>query len=225
MTYNTTASLAKLVCTDYMEFGKCHYRFRQISFSKDVSNYLDVKLKVFKKDDNKEIRLVKNLTMGEAEFSQFMQLRNELVLAAQNFAGEKKLSQVLIPTLSKDVVKQLKLAHKLVDILDRANRVIWVTLLWYSLDRPEICYAQVPLFARGKKDQNFHQNVYVNFKLEELFHLLDVMISVYDKKTAMEPIWNVLAKVFAPIYSLLFFFLFESVWVGILKTIETSFSS
>ena len=66
MAYNTTASLDKLTCTDYVDFGKCEDRFGQFSWSKNDSNFLDVKLKVFKKDDDKEYRLVRNLTMGEA---------------------------------------------------------------------------------------------------------------------------------------------------------------
>ena len=37
-------------------------------FVKNFFDYLDVELKVFKKDENKQFRLVKNLTMGEALF-------------------------------------------------------------------------------------------------------------------------------------------------------------
>ena len=88
MAYNTTASLDKLTCTNYVEFGKCQDRFGQIRWSKKDSNYLYVKLKAFKEDDNKEFRLVQNLTMGEADFNQFMRLRNQLVNAAENFARE-----------------------------------------------------------------------------------------------------------------------------------------
>ena len=76
MGYNTTASLDKLTCTDYVNFGNCRDRFGQFSWSKNDSNYLDVKLKVFKMDDNEEFRLAQNLTMGEADFNQFMRLRN-----------------------------------------------------------------------------------------------------------------------------------------------------
>ena len=79
---------------------------------KNDSNYLDVKLKVFRKDDKKEIRLVQNLTMGEAGFKQFMRLRNQLVNAAENFAREENLTPVLIPTMSKDMDEQLKLASR-----------------------------------------------------------------------------------------------------------------
>ena len=76
------------------------------------SNYLGVKPKASEKDDNKGFRLVQNLTMREAGFNKFMQLRSQLVIAADNFAREENLSRVLIPTLSKDMDEQLKLSHK-----------------------------------------------------------------------------------------------------------------
>ena len=112
-----------------MNFGKRQERVGRFSWSKNDSDHLDVKLKKFKKNDNKEFRLVQNLTLGEADFNQFMRLMNQLVNAAKNFAGEKKLTPVLIPTMSKDMDEQLKLAHKVVDVVDRANRKICVTLL------------------------------------------------------------------------------------------------
>ena len=112
-----------------MDFVKCQHRFGQFSLFKKDSTYLDVKLKVLKEDDNKEFRLVKNLTMGEADFKQFMRLRKQLVNAAEHFAREENLTSVLIPTMSKDMDEQLKLAHKVVDALDRANRKICVTPL------------------------------------------------------------------------------------------------
>ena len=55
MAYNTTVSLDKLTCTDYVDFGKCQDKSGQVFLSKNDSNYLDVKLKVFRKDDNKEL--------------------------------------------------------------------------------------------------------------------------------------------------------------------------
>ena len=118
MAYNTTASLDKLTCTDYVDFGKCQDRFGPFSWSKNDSNYLDVKLKVFRKDDKKGFRLVQNLTKGQADFNQFMRLRNQLVKAADIFAREEDLTPVLIPTMFKDMDEQLKLAHKVVDVVD-----------------------------------------------------------------------------------------------------------
>ena len=109
---------------------------------------MDVKLKVFKKDDKKEFGLVQNFTMGEANFNQFLRLRNQLLNAAENFAREENLTSVLIPTMSTDMDEQFKVAHKLVDVVDRANRKICVTLLWYKEDKPESSYAQVRIFAK-----------------------------------------------------------------------------
>ena len=119
MADNTTASLDKLTCTDYVDFGKCQGRLGQFSWSKKDSNYLDVKLKVFEKDDNKEFRPAQNLTLGEADFNQFMVLGKQLVNVAENFAREENLMPVLIPTMSKDMDEQLKLAHKVFDVVDR----------------------------------------------------------------------------------------------------------
>ena len=58
MAYNTTETLEKLTCTEYVDFGTCQDRFGRISWSKNDSNYLDIKLKVFKREDkNAEFRL------------------------------------------------------------------------------------------------------------------------------------------------------------------------
>ena len=116
--YNTPASLDKLTCTDYVDFGKGQDIFGQFSWSKHDSNYLVVKLKVFKKDDNKEFRLIQNLTTGESNFNQFLRLRNQLVKAAENTTRVENLTSVLIPTMSKDMDEQLKLAQKVVDVVD-----------------------------------------------------------------------------------------------------------
>ena len=190
MAYNTKASLDKLTCTNYVDFGKCQDRFGQFCWSKIDSNYLDVKLRVFKKDDNKEFRLVQILTMGEADFNQFMRLRNQLVIAAENFGGEENLSPVLIPTMSKDMDEQLKLADKVVDVLDRANRKICLTLLQYNVDKSESSYAQFRLFARKKDNEKFQQVVYVSYKLEDFIDLTDVKISVFENVITNQPICN-----------------------------------
>ena len=45
MAYNTTETLDKLACTDYVDFGKCQDRFGRSSWSKKDSNYLEIKLR------------------------------------------------------------------------------------------------------------------------------------------------------------------------------------
>ena len=112
MAYNISASFDKLTCIDYVDFGKCQDTLARFCWSKNVSNYLDVKLKVFREDDKKEFRLVQNLTTGEADFNQFMRLRYQLVNAAENCAREENLTPVLKPTKFRDMDEQLKLAHK-----------------------------------------------------------------------------------------------------------------
>ena len=142
--------------------------------------------------DNKEFRLVENPTMGEADFNQFMRLRNQLVNGAKNFAREENLTPVLIPTTSKDIDEQLELAHKVVNVVDPVERKICETLLRYNVDKIESSYAQVQLFAREKEDEKFQQVVYVNFKLEEFIYSFDVMNSVYDKGITNQHFCNVL---------------------------------
>ena len=96
--YNTTASLEKLTYTGCVDFGKFQDSFGRLSWSQKDSNHLGLKLKVLKKHEKKQFRRVENVTMGEADFNQFMRLRKQLVNAAENFAREESFSLVLIPT-------------------------------------------------------------------------------------------------------------------------------
>ena len=167
MAYNTTETLDKLTCTDYVDFGKCQDRFGRFCWSKNDSNYLEIKLKVFKREDkNVEFRLRQNLLMGEVDLNQFIRQRNQLVVAADNFLKEQNLSPVLQSTLSKDMEEQPKLVHKVIDVVDRPNRRICVTLLRYKVDNAETSYAQVRLFGRKKEEEKFQQIVYVNYRLD-----------------------------------------------------------
>ena len=175
-----------------MDFGKCQDRFGRFSWSKNDSSYLDIKLKVFKREyKNAEFRLRQNVSMGEADFSQFIRQRNQVVVAANNFLKEQNLSPVLQSILSKDMEEQLKLVHKVIDVVDRLNKKICVTLR-YKVDNPDNSFAQVRLFGRKTEEEKFQQFVYVNYKLDEFIYLLDVMNSVYDKLIANQPICNVL---------------------------------
>ena len=124
--------------------------------------------------------------MGEADFNQFIRQRNQLV-AADNFLREQNLPPFLQTTPSKDMEEQLKLVHKVIDVVDCPNRRICVTLLRYKVDNAETSYAQVRLFGRKKQEENFQQIMYVNYKLEEFLYLLDVMNSLYDKVIANQP--------------------------------------
>ena len=168
MTYNTTASLDKLTCTDYMDVLKCQDRFGQISSSKNNSNYLVFTLKVFKRNSKKSFL---------AAFDQFTRLTNQLVNATKTFGREENLSSVLIPTMSKDMEEQFKLAHS-VDVVHRATRNVFVTLLRYNVDKTELSCVQVWSFARKKEDKKVQRIVYVKHKPEKIISLLDALNNV-----------------------------------------------
>ena len=102
------------------------------------------------------------------------------------------MSPVLQSTLSKDMEEQLKLVHKVIDVVGCPDRRVCVTLLRYKVDNPESSYAQFCPFVRKKEEEKFQQFMYVNYKLDEFVYLLDVMNSVYDKVIANKPICNVL---------------------------------
>ena len=108
--------------------------------------------------------------MAEADFDQFLRFGNQLVNAAENLAREEHLTPVLIPTMSKDIDEPLKMAHKVVDVVDRANRKVCVTLLRYKLVKPENSYAQVRLFGRKKENEKFQQVVSVKYIFEEFIY-------------------------------------------------------
>ena len=78
----------------------------------DWFQLLGCRTQSFQEDDKKEFRKIQNLTKGEVDFNQFMQLRSQLVTAAEKYPREENFSPVLIPRLSKNMDEQLTLAHK-----------------------------------------------------------------------------------------------------------------
>ena len=170
MIYNTTATLDKLARTDYVDFGKCQDRFGRMSWSKNSFDYLDVKLKALKRDENKQFRLAQNLTMAEAYYNQFIRLWNLLVVAVGDFSKEENLPPVQVKLLAKDMEEQLKLAHKSIEVVDRSHRKICVTMLRYNVEKPETSYVQVRLFGGREDKEKFNQIVYEKNKIDELIY-------------------------------------------------------
>ena len=78
-----------------------------------------MELKVFEKDENKQFRLPQNLTIGEADFTQILRLRNQMVVAARDFSKEENPPPVRVKLLAKDLEKQLNLIHQFVEVVDR----------------------------------------------------------------------------------------------------------
>ena len=138
-----------------------------------------------------EFRLVQNLRKAEADLNQFMRLRNQLVTAAENFAREENLSPLLIPTLSKHMDEQLKLAKKVVDVVDRANKDLCDSAtVQCGQAREFLCSS--PIICKEKEDEKFQQIVYVKYKLEEVIYVTATMSSLYDTIITNQPICKVL---------------------------------
>ena len=123
------------------------------------------------RETTKDFRLVQILTMGEADFNWFMQLRKQLVIASEIFGREENLSPVLIPKMFKDITEQLKLATKVVDVVEKAKKRICVTLLWYNMKKPVSSVAQVRFLRRRRKKRNFSKIFWwiINLKISSIY--------------------------------------------------------
>ena len=151
-------------------------------WTKNDFYYLDIKLKVFRRENkNAEFQLRKNFTMGEADFSQFIRQSNHLVVAAFNFFREQNLSPVLQSTQSEDVEEQLKLVHKVIDVLDRPKGTICVTLPRYKADNPDTSYAQGRLFGWNTEEEKFQQLCLSTVELTNLYTFMTSWIQCMIK--------------------------------------------
>ena len=85
------------------------------------------------------------MTRAEADFNQFIRLRNQLVVAVRDLGKEEYLPPVEVKILklqAKDMEEQLKLTHKVVEVVDRPHRNICVTMLRYNVEKPETSYVK-----------------------------------------------------------------------------------
>ena len=116
-----------------------------------------------------------------------MRLRNQLTVAADYFAKEESLPNINVVALSRDIDEQLKHVHKVTEIVEGAKRKVCVIFLRYKKDNPETSYAQIRLFTHRTEEENFQQLVYVNYKIDEIIYLLDVMNSVCEQVLDNKP--------------------------------------
>ena len=194
MTYNATPSVDKLLSTGFLDFGNHEKnRFGRISWSKHEKNgantkFLEIQVKVFRRNEQGEFKVFQNINMGELDFKDFIRMKTELVDAATDFGKQQNLQPITLRPFSRDMETQLKLVHKVCNVVDRPHRKICVTMLRYNVEEPESSYVQIRLFGKLQKDGNFRQIVYVNYKLAEFMELLDIMDSARDKILNNEPL-------------------------------------
>ena len=113
-----------------------------------------MKPKVFKKDETKEVRLAQNLTMGEPEFNHSIRLRNQLVFAVRDFSKEEKRPTVQVKLLAKEIDVQLKLAHKVVEVVGRPQTKICVTLLRYNVKSQRVHILKFGCLEEERRKKN-----------------------------------------------------------------------
>ena len=82
MVYSTNCFLDNLTCTNFVDFWKVQDTFTCFCSSKNDSNYLNINMNVFKRDNKRDPRLLHNLSMWEADFNKLTQLKNQPVFAA-----------------------------------------------------------------------------------------------------------------------------------------------
>ena len=151
------ATLDKSLCLDFVDFGKHQNRFGRFSWTKNEKNYLEIHFKVFRKDIANEFKRYQCVSLGQYDIKQFLRLRNQLIVAADNFTKEENLPYINVVGLSRDLGEQLKHVHKVIEIAEGVKRKKCVTLLRCKKDNPETSYAQIRLFPRRKEEENFHQ--------------------------------------------------------------------
>ena len=188
------ASLDKLSCIDYVDFGKNGDRFGRLSWSQTEKNdtkYIEIQLKVFRKDVNGEFRKHQQINLGETDFKQLLLLRNQIVVATVDFAKDEKLEPIVTAPLSKDLDEQLKHVQKAITIVDRSKRKIIATMKKYYVEKPESAYVQIRLFTRKTETEKFQQIVFVNYKLDEFLFLLDVINNVSEQALSNQSLCNI----------------------------------
>ena len=194
MIFNITSALDKTSCTDYVDFGKNADRFGRISWSqiaKDNQKYLDIQLKVFRKDDKGDFRRHQQIKLGVFDFKELLCLRNPIVLAVGEFSTDETLKEVVTSPLSKDLDEQLKHIQKAITIVERPKRKIIATMKKHCMDKPETTYVQLRLFTRNSEHDKLQQLVLVNYKYDEFLYLLDVITSIADQVLSNQSLCNI----------------------------------
>ena len=120
------ATLDKSLCTDFVDFDKHQDRFGRFSWSKNEKNYLEVQFKVFKKYIANEFKQYQCVSLGQCHFKEFLRLRNQLIVAADNFTKEENLPYIIVVGLSRDIDEQLKHVHKVIVIAEGTKRKVCV---------------------------------------------------------------------------------------------------
>ena len=177
-----------------MDFGKNADRFGRISWSQielDNKMYLDIQLKVFRKDDKGHFRWHQQINLGVFDFKQLLRFRNPIVQAVGEFSTDETLKKVVTSPLSKYLYEQLKYIQKSITTVDRPKRKVFATMKKYCMDKPESRYVQLRVFTRNSEHDHNQQLVFVNYKYDEFLYLLNVTTSTSDQVLSNQSLCNI----------------------------------
>ena len=181
----TTSCVETLKCTNFEVFGTL------IIFKTDIDKLFGRKLipkfleftpTVVKKSWHQTFSPGTQSFIEKKDFIQVESLRNPLFVAAEHFRREENFSSVQKPTISKDKDEKLKLAHKLVNTLNRTKRKFCVTLLQHNVDELETFSPQVLIFVRRKEDQTLLWNCLCDSSSLMSVHIYSVYWILYPLK-------------------------------------------
>ena len=191
MIFNITSALNKTSCTDYVDFGKNAEQFVRISWfqiEKDNQKYLDIQLKVFRKDDKRDFRRHQQIKFLIS--NNFSVCGTQLIMLLE-FSTDETLREVVTSPLSKDLDEQLKHVQKAITIVDGRKRKIFASMKKYFIDKPESTYVQLRHFTRNSEHDKFQQLVFVNYKYDDFLCLLDVITSISDQVLSNQSLCNI----------------------------------
>ena len=146
------STLDKSLCTDFVDKD----RFGRFLWTKNEKNYLEIHFKIFKKAIANEFKRYQCVSLGQYDFKQFLRLRDQLIVAADNFTKEENLPNIKDVGLSSDIGEQLKHVHKVIEIAEGAKFKVCVTLLRYKEDNPETSTRRYDSLHAGRRKKIFN---------------------------------------------------------------------
>ena len=133
MAYDTAAYLNKPTCVNYMDIDFNQNRLGWFLWSRIDSNYSDPKLNVSIKRWQQRLPTPTEVHNGRNGLQSIDATTKSANCYAENFWREENLCPVQYITIYKHVNEQLNLAHKIVDVVDRAKKTnVWVCVWEYG---------------------------------------------------------------------------------------------
>ena len=159
------------LCPNFMDFGTSEKRFGRISWSQKIGTpFYHICFKLFKVNDEGEMRKYQQVYIGKEEFKRFCIVKSSTLNDAQSMDGLKELKINGNASWSgSDMEQELSLCHSVVDLEHNGNRRVSLTIKRYDMKDVNSTYIQLRLFLSNQ------QFACVNYKLSEFADLVKVL--------------------------------------------------